>query len=184
MTTENEGPAQALSVLYEANDLLNIFRSHSEDSLNQKLTSGEWTLTCEIKRRLDSAIAHLDGAVPHPADDGKAAEPDTDRFAIPDVIGKYRADQDRWAHDVHMAALDHAKHLRKAGDRLAKAKGLAETLRCALRSDDYDPEPFADDVAASIVDLLGKVQSQIDRHGTDHSNLFIAYHDRQGVQHE
>jgi hypothetical protein len=80
-TNDNtEGPALALSVLYEANDLLNIFRSHSEDSLGQKLTSGEWTLTCEIKRRLDAAIAHLDGAVPHPAeaDDSEAGKPAND----------------------------------------------------------------------------------------------------------
>jgi hypothetical protein len=106
------------------------------------------------------------------------SESGTDRFAIPDVIGK-RDDDYQWTHDAYMAAAEHAKHLRKANLQLAKAKGLAETLRCALRCDDYDPEPWADDIAGLIVDMIGKVQSQIDRHSREHSNLFIAYHDRQ-----
>lgn len=74
-----------------------------------------------------------------------------------------------------MAAQDHAKHLRKGESRPAQAKGLAETLRCALRSDDYDPEPFADEIVAQIIDLLDKAQSQVDRHSREHSNLFLAY---------
>jgi hypothetical protein len=104
---------------------------------------------------------------------------DANRFAIPDVIGKHRADSDEWSHDASMAALKHAKHLRKAEGRLAKATGLAETLRCALRSDDYDPEAVADEVVASIVDLLDQAQAKIDRHRRVHSNLFLAYFDRQ-----
>lgn len=49
-----------------------------------------------------------------------------------------------------------------------------------MRSDDYDPEPFADDVVGEIVDLLSKAQDQIDRHSRRHSNLFMAYFDRKG----
>lgn len=56
------------------------------------------------------------------------------------------------------------KHLRKAENLIAEAKGLAETLRCALRSDDYNPEPWADVIAGSIVDLLGKAEARLDRH--------------------
>jgi hypothetical protein len=83
---DETGPAQALSVLYEANDLLNIFRSHSGDSLHQKLTSGEWTLTCEIKRRLDAAIAHLDGGVSHSADRPEDIVPDSVQGSVvPDL---------------------------------------------------------------------------------------------------
>jgi hypothetical protein len=104
---------------------------------------------------------------------------DANRFAIPEVLDKHRADTDEWSHDASMAALKHAKHLRKAEGRLAKATGLAETLRCALRSDDYDPEAVADEVVAFIVDLLDQAQSQIDRHCRVHSNLFLAYFERQ-----
>jgi hypothetical protein len=68
--------------------------------------------------------------------------------------------------------------LQKAEGRLAKATGLAETLRCALRSDDYDPEAVADEVVASIVDMLDQAQAKIDRHSRVHTNLFLAYFDR------
>lgn len=60
-----------------------------------------------------------------------------------------------------------SKHLRKVDSRIAEAKGVAETLRCALLSDDYDPEPFADVIAGQIVDLLGKAQASLDRHSME-----------------
>jgi hypothetical protein len=120
---------------------------------------------------LAEQVAYLDGSVPEPTDNV--------RFAIPDVLGKHRADEDEWTHDAHMAAHRHAKHLNKAEGRIMKAKGLAETLRCALLSDRYDPEPFADDICAEIIHHISKAQELIDRHGSRHSNLFLAYFDRE-----
>jgi hypothetical protein len=64
----DDGPALALSDLYEANDLLNALRTVSEESAN-RMGSAEWTLSAEVSRRINQAIAYLDGAIPHPADD-------------------------------------------------------------------------------------------------------------------
>lgn len=116
-------------------------------------------------------------AVNQLADEMESELDDEPDFIVPQIVSK-RPDQDRWAHDVGMAAIDHAKHLQKAEGRIGKAKGLAETLRCALLSSAYNPEPFADDVVESIISQLSKAQDQIDKHSSEHRNLFLAYFDR------
>lgn len=64
----NDGPGLSLSVLYEANDLLNAMRMVDTEG-TQQMSPAAWTLGAEVKRRLDSAIAHLDGSVPEIHDD-------------------------------------------------------------------------------------------------------------------
>jgi hypothetical protein len=71
-----DGPALAMAVLYEANDLLNSLRTVSEESA-KPMGSAEWTLSGEVSRRLNQAIAYLDGAIPHPADRPEDIVPDS-----------------------------------------------------------------------------------------------------------
>jgi hypothetical protein len=58
-TTEDTGPGMALSALYEANDLLTLLREHGNENPDV-LGAAQWTLTTEISRRLNTAIAALD----------------------------------------------------------------------------------------------------------------------------
>ena len=169
MTTTNNGPALALSILYEANDLLNVLREHhgETDSGDREVSermAAQWTLTTEISKRLVAAIAHLDGRA--------QAAPAASKSPNGAVL-------DASAHDAYMAAEKHASHLKKAARSLDKAQGIAETLRCALLSEEYDPAPFADDIAGSIVTMLDKSKQQMDRHRLRHIELFLAHHDRQ-----
>jgi hypothetical protein len=125
-------------------------------------------------------IEHLDGAVPHPAEvpEGGNDVASQDGFSIPELLGARRADQDGWVHRVLMAALDHARHLRKAEGKVADAMALAETVRSALLSDEYD-EQEAPAVVRLIVKMLSQAQAEIDRHSRRHDNLFLAYFERQ-----
>jgi hypothetical protein len=86
-TTEDpkDGPAQALSILYEANDLLNVLKEHHNETVRDSVEmsgrlAAQWTLLGAIGDRVNSAVSHLDGAVSHPADAAPAGngEPDGD----------------------------------------------------------------------------------------------------------
>jgi hypothetical protein len=78
---DDDGPALAMSVLYEANDLLNTLRTVSEESA-KPMGSAEWTLSGEVSRRLNQAIAYLDGAIPHPADRPESPVPDSEQTGL------------------------------------------------------------------------------------------------------
>jgi hypothetical protein len=177
---EREPPEQLLwqysASLESMHKVAEMAASRGQD--NVELECALYLIASEAGR-LQRAIGEVAWSIQKEKPEPANGEPLPADFIVPRIIGKRRPDTDEWTHDAMMAAGKHAKHLRKAEDRLAKAKGLAETLRCALRSDDYDPEPFADDIAASIVGLLGKAQTQIDRHSTDHSNLFLAYFEKE-----
>lgn len=121
-------------------------------------------------------LAKMTGEARTLLEDSQRDEPEA--FTVPQILGKRRADQDPWTDCAHSAAQKHEKHLTKALDKVSDAKALAETLRYALLNDNYDTI-FAPEILQRIIDRLERAQKQIDRHSMEHSNLFIAYFDRE-----
>ena len=100
-------------------------------------------------------------------------------FEIPRALSRDRIEDEDY-NAAYDAARKHQKQLRKAESNLFVARDLTETLQGYLGETHID-ECFT---AGSIVDLIekriNKARRQLDRHNTEHTNLFIAYFDLKG----
>ena len=98
------------------------------------------------------------------------------KFEIPWVIARERVEDEDY-NAAYNGARKHGKHLRKAEDDLMVARDLAKTLRGFL-GETHIGECFT---ANTVVDLIekriDKAHQRLDRHGTRHNNLFVAYFD-------
>lgn len=117
---EHDGPALVMSVLYEANDLLNVLRDHVGETVTiggRELSgrvAAQTTLSGEVSSRINRAIALLDAAVPAYDDEKpEAATGIADSLATDEdededqpeplelhVISDRLQDRIRWAHGV------------------------------------------------------------------------------------
>lgn len=172
MTTETEthdGPGLALAVLYEANDLLNVLREHhSETVAPGKEASGrhaaQWTLTGEISRRLNSAIAHLDDAVPHPADairDNCRSVREMVARSPKDGDGALLALADELEHDadwIEAAAPDLRDTLDELESRIRWTDGVLGIIVC-----DRSVENDISSAAAGAQQHLAEAQDMLER---------------------
>ncbi len=102
------------------------------------------------------------------------------KFKVPWVLSNKRIDDEDY-NVAFDAAQKHGKQLSKAEGDLFVARDLAETLQSYLAETHID-ECFT---ACSIVDLIekriNKARQRLDRHNTQHTNLFIAYFDLKGT---
>ncbi len=103
------------------------------------------------------------------------------KFKIPNILRSMRDHKHDEDWDNHFAALEaaprHAKHLSKAEESLADARDFCETLR----GHQIEEEAYTEvTVVERIEKLICKTRDRLDRHGTAHTNLFIAYFDLKG----
>jgi len=102
------------------------------------------------------------------------------KFEIPQVISRERCENENYIA-TWIAAGKHGKHLNKAEDDLMTATDLAKTLKEALDAS-HDSLGFrVASVVNEIIKRLDKAYSCLDRHDTQHRNLFIAYFDLKAV---
>lgn len=100
------------------------------------------------------------------------------KFEIPKVLSMERHENE----NVHyiatwIAAGKHGKHLNNAIDDLMTATDLAKTLKESLDAS-HDSLGFrAASVVNEIIKRIDKAYSRLDRHDTQHRNLFVAYFD-------
>ncbi len=102
------------------------------------------------------------------------------KFKIPNVLSRERCENQNYIA-TWMAAGKHGKHLNRAADDLMAATDLAKTLMESLDAS-HDSLGFrAATVVNEIIKRLDKAYSRLDRHDTQHRNLFIAYFDQQAA---
>ena len=95
------------------------------------------------------------------------------KFKIPEMIRN--ADlEDKDFGAAYDAAKKHSKHLDKAEAEMSAARDFCETLRGHLVTEEAYAEVT---VVERIEKLICKARDRMDRHGTAHRNLFIAYFD-------
>lgn len=95
-------------------------------------------------------------------------------YYIPDFLaGNAR----RSRPEVYSAANDHAGELRKAEQHLDDVLNLARVLRDSVQAEDDRRAMQADTVLKIIEKKLDKAHRLIDRHDSQHLNLFMAYFD-------
>ena len=99
------------------------------------------------------------------------------KFEIPWVMSNERI-EDQDYHDCYNAARKHQKQLRKAEWDLEKARDHCEILRGYLGETDIAQCMTAGTVVQLIEDLVSRARARLDRHDTEHKNLFIAYFDQ------
>jgi hypothetical protein len=100
-------------------------------------------------------------------------------FYVPNLLSddSYELDPDAFS-----AADTHARHLRKAERLMSDAQNLTRVLRDSLH-DAADARAMQADTVLKIIDKkLNRAYRAVDKHGRQHSNLFLAYFD--AVRHE
>ena len=102
------------------------------------------------------------------------------KFKIPWVIARERCEDENYMA-AYEAAHKHAKQLRKAEHDLTAAYDLAKTLSDSLEASHCDVGFTGMTVVNEITKKLNKVYLRLDRHRTQHNNLFIAYFDQQAA---
>ena len=103
------------------------------------------------------------------------------KFKIPNVLRSMRDDKHDLDWDNYFesseAAREHAKHLSKAEHDLSIARDFVGVLRGHLTQE----EAYAEvSIVEHIEKLICKARDRLDRHDTEHLNLFIAYFDLKG----
>ena len=101
------------------------------------------------------------------------------KFKVPKVLSRERYENENYIA-TWMAAGKHGKHLNKAEDDLMTATDLAKTLKESLDASHDSLGYRAATVVSEIIKQLNKAYSRLDRHDTQHRNLFIAYFDLKG----
>ena len=98
------------------------------------------------------------------------------KFEIPWVIARERIEDEDY-NAAYDGARKHGKQLSKAEGDLMVAYDLARVLKDSLHEGDDDRCLTGATVIGEILRRLNKMRSRLDRHGTQHNNLFIAYFD-------
>ncbi|HEX7073138.1 MAG TPA: hypothetical protein VF226_03785 [Hyphomicrobiaceae bacterium] len=95
-------------------------------------------------------------------------------FYVPDVMSdrSYEADA-----ELHRAANEHARDLRRAQRRLEDMLSLAGVLRASIGDEGDSRAMQAETVLKIIERKADKALDQLDRHDGQHRNLFFAYFD-------
>ena len=101
------------------------------------------------------------------------------KFEIPQAISRDRFNDVDYL-DCYSAARKHGKQLNKAEWDLEVARDLTETLRGYLAETEIGECYTAGTVVKLIENRICKARTRLDRHETDHKNLFIAYFDLKG----
>ena len=118
------------------------------------------------------------------ADNKASFDPHSDRqvredkgFYIPDILSDEPHDA---RQEAYSAAMDRAKHLRKAERLVGDAMNLVGLLLVSL-NDESDSRAMQIDTALRVIEKkLGNAYNGIDRHDRRHTNLFLAYFDLKG----
>ncbi len=117
-------------------------------------------------------IEHLPGSDP----DSQEKRETSDSMDIPWVLARERL-EDHTFNERYSAAKKHANKLTKSENAIMEAKDFANILYHSLsEADDYF-EMTVQTVVKRIQKLLDRASDRLDRHGTNHTNLFIAYFD-------
>jgi hypothetical protein len=95
-------------------------------------------------------------------------------FYIPNFL----SDEHYESHpELHAAAAEHAGDLRRAERCLDEALNLIGVLLASMEDPSDSRAMQAETVPKIIEKKLTKAHTQIDKHGTRHTNLFLAYFD-------
>ncbi len=102
------------------------------------------------------------------------------KFKIPpSLMGRERLEDEQYM-EVYDAARKHGKLLDKAHDQLMVAWDTAMVLRGYLNETHIAECMRAATLVEQMEKLIEKAYALVDQHGTQHTNLFIAYFDLKG----